>query len=185
MRILPQGAQALRSIYSDLGFQPLALVEGWRSLNADPGNFSAHRFLADSYSALPRHEIARVSELLQSQLLQPINITPLQPHLAQSNLFILSGAGPSGPSFNEFNPLFNRDRITLQASGIVGGNSTIGDEVVLAGIQGPVSYSVGQFHYDTHGFRINNDIKEDIYNAFLQVSPLPAVKPPGRDLEQE
>jgi hypothetical protein len=51
------------------------LVEGWRLLNIDPSNYSAHRFLADFYAALPRHEIARVSELLQSQLLQPVNIT--------------------------------------------------------------------------------------------------------------
>jgi hypothetical protein len=51
------------------------LVEGWRLLNINPSNYSAHRFLADSYAALPRHEIARVSELLQSQLLQPVNIT--------------------------------------------------------------------------------------------------------------
>ena len=143
---------SLARIYSDLGFQPLPWwKDGDRSMPI-PSNFSAHRFLSDSYSALPRHEIARVSELLQSQLLQPINITPLQPHLAQSNLFILSGAGPSEPSFNEFNPLFNRDRITLQASGIVGGNSTLGDEVVLAGIWGQASYSVGQFHYETRWF---------------------------------
>jgi hypothetical protein len=58
-------------IYSDLGFQQRALVEGHNAVNADPTNHSAHRFLADSYSVLPRHEIARVSELLQSQLLQP------------------------------------------------------------------------------------------------------------------
>src|SRR5206468_5927268 len=76
---------SLGRIYSDLGFQQLALVEGWKSVNTDPSNFSAHRFLADSYSVLPRHEIARGSELLQSQLLQPINITPIQPRLAESN----------------------------------------------------------------------------------------------------
>ena len=70
-------------IYSDLGFQQLALVEGWKSVNTDPSNFSAHRFLADSYSILPRHEIARVSELLQSQLLQPLNMTPIQPRLSR------------------------------------------------------------------------------------------------------
>jgi len=55
---------ALGRIYSDLGFQQLALVEGWKSVSTDPTNFSAHRFLADSYAVLPRHEIARVSELL-------------------------------------------------------------------------------------------------------------------------
>jgi tetratricopeptide (TPR) repeat protein len=79
---------SLGRIFSDLGFQQLALVEGWKSVNTDPSNYSAHRFLADSYASLPRHEIARVSELLQSQLLQPININPVQPSLAQSNLFI-------------------------------------------------------------------------------------------------
>ena len=42
-----RGASVAR-IYADLGFQQRALVEGWKSVNLDPGNFSAHRFLADS-----------------------------------------------------------------------------------------------------------------------------------------
>jgi tetratricopeptide (TPR) repeat protein len=164
---------SLARIYTDLGFQDLALAEGWKSVNADPADFSAHRFLSDSYSVLPRHEIARVSELLQSQLLQPINITPLQPHLAESNLAILDGAGPTDLSFNEFNPLFNRNRYSLLLSGIAGGNSTFGDEAVVSAVQGKVSLSAGQFHYETDGFRENNDQKQDIYNLFAQVALSP------------
>ena len=53
-------------IYNDLGFEQLGILEGWSSLNTDPGNHSAHRLLADNYAALPRHEISRVRELLQS-----------------------------------------------------------------------------------------------------------------------
>jgi tetratricopeptide (TPR) repeat protein len=159
---------SLGRVYNDLGFQQLALVEGWNSVNTDPANYSAHRFLADSYSALPRHEIARVSELLQSQLLQPININPVQPHLAESNLFILNGAGPSDVSFNEYNPLFNRNRLAFQLSGIAGTDDTQGGEFVHAGVWGPLSYSIGQFHYQTDGFRKNNYLKEDIYNVFAQ-----------------
>jgi hypothetical protein len=45
---------ALGRIYNDLGFQQIGLLEGWKSLNADPSNYSAHRLLADSYSVLPR-----------------------------------------------------------------------------------------------------------------------------------
>ena len=60
---------ALGRIYREQGFQQLALVEGWKSLSQDPTDYTAHRLLSDSYSVLPRHEIARVSELLQSQLL--------------------------------------------------------------------------------------------------------------------
>jgi tetratricopeptide (TPR) repeat protein len=159
---------ALGRIYNDLGFQQLGLVEGWKSVNTDPSNYSAHRLLADNYAALPRHEIARVSELLQSQLLQPINITSVQPNLAESNLLILEASGPSDTSFNEFNPLFARNRLALQVSGVVGSNDTYGDEVVQSGLWGKYSYSLGQFHFETDGFRENNDLKQDIYNVFLQ-----------------
>ena len=158
----------LGRIYSDLGFQKLALAEGYKSLNTDPANYSAHRFLADSYAALPRHEIARVSELLQSQLLQPINVTPIQPQLAETDVFVLEGAGPGVPSFNEFNPLFLRNRFVLRASGVVGSNETLGDELVHSGIHEKISYSLGQFCYETDGFRTNNDLANDIYNVFVQ-----------------
>jgi len=178
---------SLARIYSDLGFEQLALVEGWKSVNTDPGNYSAHRFLADSYSALPRHQIARVSELLQSQLLQPINITPVQPQLAESNLLILEGSGPSAPSFNEFNPLFIRNRLALQANGVVGGNDTLGNDLVFSGLYDKVSFSMGQFHYETDGFRENNDQDHDIYNIFAQasLSPKTSIQAEYRSVDTE
>jgi len=160
-------------IYSDLGFQQRALVEGWKSVNTDPSDFSGHRFLADSYAALPRHQIARVSELLVSQLLQPINITPIQPRLAESNLFISSAEGPSSLSFNEFNPLFNRNRIALQASGIAGNNNTFGEEVVVSGIYNKASFSIGQNYFKTDGVRENNDLRDNIFDAYVQYQLFP------------
>ncbi len=164
---------SLGRIYNDLGFQQRGLVEGWRSVNTDPGNYSAHRLLADNYAALPRHEIARVSELLQSQLFQPINTTPVQPNLAESNLFLLEDSGPSASSYNEFNPLFVQNRLALQASGVFGTNDTLGDEVTQSGIWNKFSYSLGQLHFETDGFRENNDLDVNIYDAYLQgnISP--------------
>jgi tetratricopeptide (TPR) repeat protein/opacity protein-like surface antigen len=159
---------SLARVYTDLGFQELALVEGWKSVNTDPSNFSAHRFLADSYAVLPRHEIARVSELLQSQMLQPLNTTPIQPQLAESNLFLISNGGPGVASFNEYNPLFNRNGANVQASGLVGNNGTSAGEGIVSGIQGKLSYSVGGFTFRTDGFRQNADQKDDIANVFLQ-----------------
>jgi tetratricopeptide (TPR) repeat protein len=164
---------SLGRIYNDLGFQQLGLVEGWKSVNTAPANYSAHRLLADLYAALPRHEIARTSELFQSQLLQPLNITPIQPELAVSNLFILEGAGPADPSFNEFNRLFLRNRLALQASGVMGNNDTWGNNIAQSGVWNNVSYSLGQFHYETDGFRDNNDQDLDLYNAFVQARLTP------------
>jgi tetratricopeptide (TPR) repeat protein len=159
---------ATARVYSDLGFQQRALFEGWMSVNTDPTNFSAHRFLADSYSARPRHEIARVSELLQSQLLQPINITPIQPRLAESNQFLISAGGPGALSFNEFNPLFNRNRIAAQASGLAGENDTYGGEGVASGIYKKFSFSGGYTYFDTDGWRDNADQTDKIANIFAQ-----------------
>ena len=159
---------ALGRIYSDLGFQQLALVEGWKSVNADPSNFSAHRLLADSYSILPRHEIARVSELLRSQLLQPINTTPIQPSLAESNLFLISAGGPAGLSFNEFHPLFSRNGINFQTTGLAGENHTYAGEEVLSGIYKNASFSFGGLGFQTDGWRKNADQRANIGNGFLQ-----------------
>jgi Tfp pilus assembly protein PilF len=160
---------SLSRIYRDLDFQELALREGFKSLHADPANYSAHRLLADTFTARPRHDIARASELLQAQLLQPINITPVQPQMAETGLFIFDGAGPAEPSFNEYNPLFLRNRVALQAGGVAGSKETLGDEVVVSAIHDNLSLSLGQFYYETDGFRENHQQKHEIYNAFVQV----------------
>ena len=155
-------------IYQDIGFEQLGVVEGTKSLSIDPANHSAHRFLSDSYAARPRHEISRASELLQSQLLQPINIFPVQPHLTEIDLNIVTGIGPADAAFNEFTPLFVRNGHQFIGSFLLGNNDTWGDEMVLSGIKDRVSYSIGQFHHETDGFRVNNDVEHDIYNIFLQ-----------------
>lgn len=159
---------SLGRVYDDLGFEQLAVVESARSLSVDTANHSAHRFLSDSYRSQPRHEIARASELLQAQLLQPINIRPVQPQIAETDLNVLAGVGPAEAAFNEFAPLFERDRLRLDASGMVGNNNTLSDEAVVSWTAGPASFSAGQFHYESNGFRQNNDLEHDIYNFFTQ-----------------
>ncbi len=172
-RLLLDEDQAARTvtearIYTDIGFDQLALNAGTDSLAADPTNSAAHRLLADTYVDLPRRNIARVSELLQSQLRQPLTMTPTQMQLAEERFVVLRGAGPTAAGFNEFNTLFNRNGLGLQGSAIVGGNSTAGDELLVSGIHGRWGYSIGQLAYHTDGFRENNDSKNSIYDAFVQ-----------------
>jgi tetratricopeptide (TPR) repeat protein len=165
---LASRSAAVGRIYTDLGFQNRALLEGWKSVNTDNTNFAAHRFLADSYSVLPRHEIARVSELLQSQMLQSSNMTPIQPRLAESNLFLISAGGPGATSFNEFNPLFKSNGITLQASGLVGDNNTFGGEGIISGIYDKASFSFGYSQFDTDGWRTGGFQEDRMGNFFGQ-----------------
>lgn len=160
-------------IYENLGFEQLAQEKATQSLSLDPTNYSAHRFLSDSYAGRPRYEIAQVSELLQAQLLQPININPIQPSLVATNLNILARTGVSKMAFNEYMSLFERDRTQLYASGVAGNQGTWGDEVVVSGLNGPFSYSLGQFHYQTDGFRPNSDFQHDLYDLFVQAEVTP------------
>ena len=48
------------------------------------------------------------------------------------NLFLDAGQGPGGLSFNEFNPIFNRNRAALLASGLAAGDNTYGGEGVVS-----------------------------------------------------
>ena len=171
-------SSALGRIYQNLGFQYQALVEGWSSVNTDPTSFAAHRFLADSYSVIPNQKIARVSELLVSQLLQPVNITPIQPSQAESNLGLIGSQGAAAPSFNEFNTLMvNRDRLTLLTSGLVGGFNTTAGEAIAAGIYNKASFSAGYSYFNTDGWtangRSNADQQDMIGNAFVQYELTP------------
>jgi len=167
-------SSSLARIYTNLGFQQVALVEGWSSVGTDDTSFTAHRFLADSYSALPRHEVARVSELLRSQLLQPLNVTPIQPSLAESNLFLLSALGPLASSFNEFNTLMvNRNRLAIQGNGLVGSQNTLAGETIVSGIFNKLSVSGGLSNFNTDGWRTNANQSDFIGNAFLQYELTP------------
>ncbi len=177
-RLLLDEDQAARNsglarIYNDLGFDQLAQQQAFNSINNDFTNYSAHRFLAESYANRSRHEIGRVSELLQSQLLAPINITPVAPHLSESEIGIQPNAGPAGASFNEYDPLFARNQSRLQVSALAGNNSTVGDELVYSQLLDNTSISVGQYYFKTDGFRSNNDYEQNILNLFLHTNLTP------------
>ncbi|MEY4718633.1 MAG: hypothetical protein RL563_1251 [Pseudomonadota bacterium] len=158
----------LARMYNDLGFGRLAYKEAWSALNEDDDNPTAHRFLSDAYWGKSRFRTARASELLQAQLLQPLNITPVQPQLSSENIGILNNTGPGSIGLNEYDPLYTRNSAHLVANGAYGSRNTITSNLVASGIYDSLSLSGGQFHYQTDGFRPNNDYRQDAYDAFAQ-----------------
>jgi tetratricopeptide (TPR) repeat protein len=162
-----RGAKLSR-IYEDLGFEQLALLEGWKSLDADPANHSAHRLLSDNYLALPSHQIARDSELLQSQLLQPLNINAVQPRLADNGLSFLDDIGTSAVGFNEYSRLFTSNELRVIAQGLGGTDDTDMENAIVSGIFNRISFSLGHFRFNTDGVRENDDATQTISNVFVQ-----------------
>jgi hypothetical protein len=147
------------------------LLDAWDTLTDDASDYAGHRLLADAYSTEPRHEIARVSELLVSQLMQPANVTPIKPQLGQPDLFISQHVSPGGASFDELASPMLANGLKFRASAVRGGNETAGEDVTVAGLHDRVSYSVGYYDFATDGFRENNDLEQSVISAFVQGRP--------------
>jgi len=164
---------SLARIYDDLGFQQLGVNEATKSLSLDPGSAAAHRFLSDNLQSVRRREISRVSEQLQAQMLQDVNINPVQPSISETNLNLFTRGGPTDAGFNEFTPLFERNDIQFNASGVGGTDDTFGGEGVVSAIYDGLSLSAGAFHYESDGWRTNNDINHGIYELYAQYAVTP------------
>ncbi|HWN37191.1 MAG TPA: TonB-dependent receptor [Gammaproteobacteria bacterium] len=162
---------SLARVHAQIGSGQLALLDAWQALDDDPGDFTGHRLLADAYANEPRHETARVNELLASQLLQPANVTPLKPQLGQQNLVLAQRFGPSPTSFDEFDSPVLANGLKLRASAAGGSQGIEGHDVSVAGLHDRVSYSAGHYGFATDGFRENNDFEQELANAFIQYRP--------------
>jgi tetratricopeptide (TPR) repeat protein len=160
-------------IHKDLGFTLLGNREASLSLEDDPANASAHRFLSDTYQGTRRREIARVSELLQAQLLQDINLNPIQPSLAETNLNIITQGGPSSPGFNEFTPLFERNSAKFDVAGFGGSNYSFGGEGAVTALYDRFSFGAAGLHHQSDGWRDNNGLNQHIYDFFAQAAITP------------
>lgn len=158
-------------IYTELGLDQLALSQAAESLSLDPASTSAHRFLSDVYSESNRHEIGRVSELLQAQLLQPLNMTPVPPSFPFTGLNSLPSVDTTSWFLSDYSQLFEQGGVRLLASALAGNHDTLSDEVTVSALTDKLALSVGQYYYATDGFRPNNDSTNEIYNAFVQISP--------------
>ncbi|MGI9309614.1 MAG: TonB-dependent receptor domain-containing protein, partial [Gammaproteobacteria bacterium] len=164
---------SLARAYNDLGFEGLGVNESTKSLTVDPSNASAHRFLSDTYQGVRRREISRVSELFQAQMMQDVNINPVQPSISSTNLNIVTLGGPSSAGFNEFTPLFERNTTRFDVTGVSGENDTRGGEAVATVVHDQFSLSLGAFDFDTDGYRSNNNISHEIGNLYGQVALTP------------
>lgn len=160
----------LARVYEDLGFSQLALQEGYQSLLADPSNHSAHDFLAQAYSQLPRHEIAQVSEQFQAQLNQPYNYRP-RPPIQNNGVQAALSTGDFTQGFNEYSPFFIAQGVHAQANVLTSNHNTLGSNAVLYGLHNGVSYQLGSSYFETDGRRENNDSQQHANNAFIQINP--------------
>lgn len=158
----------LAQIYRETGFDQTAISTASEAVGRDASDSSAHRLLADAYFVQPRSELARDSELLQALMLQPVNPYPVQPRLASNGISVADSRSSFALGTNEFTSLIGARPLNLHLEGVIGSLGTLGSNVILSGMQGNTSYSLGTYNFATESFRPNADRRQWIGNLFVQ-----------------
>ena len=141
----------LASVYRDAGMFDVSYREAARAVNADYANYSAHLFLANSYSGLLnynpqvnlRYETPRVSEYLVATLLAPVGAGVLSPTVSQQ----------------EYSKLFEQDRLGVTSTTEYLSRGAWAESGAQFGTVKDFSYSLDGYYQWDPGQRVNNDLE--------------------------
>jgi len=184
---------SLASIYNTLGFEQLGMVTARQSADADQANYSSHLFLAETYRNLAGFAPAFLSEVLQARIYQPVNVNAVRPDVvnetASFNEYaslierprVRGFAGITyGATDTSLSELFEPGQICGDPSGAVGpcedlvalsSSNTFAGDLTLTLNRDRFAGSLSYSHVDSDGFRINNDVKNDVLRGFFVFAP--------------
>jgi tetratricopeptide (TPR) repeat protein len=141
----------LASVYRDAGMFEFGHQEAASAVSADYANFSAHLFLANSYSELLpfnpqvnlRYETPRVSEYLIATLLAPVGADGLSPTVSQQ----------------EYSKLFTADGFGLTSATEYLSRGAWTESAAQWGTFGNFGYALDAYYQSDPGQRANNDLE--------------------------
>ena len=149
----------LAGMYQDAGMDDWGIDEASRAVNYDYANYSAHLFLANSYSALrdpnfinERYETASGAEYFLANLLAPVNAGILSPTVSQQ----------------EYSALFDQNRVGVVSESDYLSRGAWSESGVQYGIYNNFSYSFEGDYNSDPGQRPNEDIEERDYDLSLK-----------------
>ena len=154
----------LAAMYQDDGMFDVAVREASRAVNYDYANYSAHLFLANSYSQLSdpnlinlRYETPAENEYLLANLLSPVVAGTMSPTISQQ----------------EYSPLFDRNRLGVASSTEYLSRGAWTESGAQFGTYENFSYAVEGFYRTDNGQQVNNDVEQrQLSGTFkLQVTP--------------
>ena len=142
---------SLGAAYQQVGLTAPAQGAAMNAIEDDPASPAAHRLLADAYADMPRFEGARLSELLQANLRQPIGQWPQAPQFVMPPLPLFDG--PRAVSPDEATAFFERKPTRFAATLGGGSHSALAASALLshAWEQGQISF--GSFDYRYAGLK--------------------------------
>jgi Tfp pilus assembly protein PilF len=141
----------LANVYRDAGMFDVGVREAARAVHTDYANYSAHLFLAESYSGLAgpgiinlRYESVAFSELLLAQLLAPAGAGTLSRYVTQQ----------------EYSRLFERDGVGVSSATEYLSSGDWLEAGSQYGTFGKLSYSLDAVYHSQNGQRPNNALSQ-------------------------
>jgi Tfp pilus assembly protein PilF len=154
----------LAAMYRDAGMTDVAVREAARAVNYDYANYSAHLFLANTYSQLVdpneinlRYETAMENEYLLANLLSPA----------------AAGTMSSALSQQDYAPLFERDRPGVMSDTEYLSRGAWNERAAQYGADGTFSFNIEEDYRSDPGQWVNNDFlqRELIVTLKQQLTP--------------
>ena len=149
----------LAAMYQDNGMEDVAVREAARAVNYDYANYSAHLFLANSYSGLQdpnlinlRYETPAENEYLLANLLSPVSAGTMSPIISQQ----------------EYSPLFQRDRLGVVSSTEYLSRGAWTESGAQFGTYENFGYDVEGYYRTDPGQQVNNDVEQRQLSAALK-----------------
>ena len=172
-KLMLDADQAVRNsnlgrVYADLGLRDVARRHATKSLSLNPANSAAHALMAESFRAVPRLGITRMSEQLQARLQQPLSARPIAPSELIPERDPSAGLGRLAAGAGEYSALFDSPGPRTYLAGFAGGNDSAGLEILHSRLFDKASVSVGYHKFETEGFRSRADLEYETYNLFAQ-----------------
>lgn len=142
---------SLGAAYQQVGLTAPAQGAAMNAIEDDPASPAAHRLLADAYADMPRFEGARLSELLQANLRQPIGQWPQAPQFVMPPLPLFDG--PRAVSPDEATAFFERKPTRFAATLGGGSHSALAASALLSHAWEQGQLSFGSFDYRYAGLK--------------------------------
>ncbi|HEY3860629.1 MAG TPA: TonB-dependent receptor [Verrucomicrobiae bacterium] len=168
----------LAAMYQDAGMTAPAIREALRAVNDNYGNYSAHLFLADSYSRLVdpyeinlRYETAMENEFLLANLLSPAAVGPMSQTVSEQ----------------DYARLFERNRLGFTSDTEYLSRGSWNSASAQYGVEKNFSWNVEEDYYADPGQsqRVNNGFEQKQFTLTVKQQLTPRDSIYGRILDYD
>lgn len=157
----------LTHTYETLGFTETAKNTAALAASRNPTDFATHHALVKAYSGDQKAQTLRAREALMTRLLAPLGAQELSVGVGETGLHTYTWISPSKLGVSEYSSLFSQRSFNGSFTSFAGSQDSNGYDWQIQASGDRVSFSGGQYDYETDGYRSNNNLDVKLTEGIL------------------